>query len=126
MPFSLIARLWRATAGISELQAAQVCKRLVQLALVSEAVGLGGGITLHDVVRDYLRAGLGQRLIELNGLLMKVVASDLPSASSLGCPDLAQEQVAWWALGAKTEICGITSSSNCWTLVSSTKLCCGR
>ena len=37
IPFSLVARLWRATAGLDDLQAAQVCKRLVQLALVSQA-----------------------------------------------------------------------------------------
>ena len=56
IPFDLVARLWQATAGLDELQAAQVCKRLAQLALVSQAAGPDGGITLHDVVRDFLRA----------------------------------------------------------------------
>ena len=37
IPFGLVARLWRATAGLDDLRAAQVCKRLAQLALVSQA-----------------------------------------------------------------------------------------
>ena len=39
IPFSLVARLWQATAGLDDLQAAQVCQRLAQLALVSPAAG---------------------------------------------------------------------------------------
>ena len=41
IPFHLVARLWRATAGLDELRAAQVCKRLAQLALVSQASRAG-------------------------------------------------------------------------------------
>jgi hypothetical protein len=59
IPFHLVAQPWRATAGLDDLRAAQVCNRLAQLALVSQAVGPGRGITLHDVVRDFLRAELG-------------------------------------------------------------------
>ena len=84
IPFSLVARLWRATAGLDDLRAAQVCQRLAQLALVSQAVGPAGGIAMHDVVRDFLRAELGQqRLAELNGMLLDAVAADLPAASPL-------------------------------------------
>ncbi len=39
IPFSLVARLWQATAGLNDLRAAQVCQRLAQLALVSQAAG---------------------------------------------------------------------------------------
>ena len=39
IPFHLVARLWQATAGLDDLRAAQVCKRLAQLALVSQASG---------------------------------------------------------------------------------------
>ena len=100
IPFRLVARLWRATAGLDDLRAAQVCKRLAQLALVSQASGPAGGVALHDVIRDFLRAGLGrQRLAELNGMLLDAVAADLPAASPLdraaGCP----VRVAWWELG---------------------------
>ena len=100
IPFSLIARLWRATSGLDDLHAAQVCQRLAQLALVSEAAGSARGITVHDVVRDFLRAELGrQRLAELNVTLSDTVAADLPAASPVdraaGCP----VRVAWWELG---------------------------
>lgn len=100
IPFSLVARLWRATAGLDELRSAQVCKRLAQLALVSHATGSVGGVALHDVIRDFLRAGLGrQRLAELNVKLLDGLAASLPAASPLdgaaGCP----VRVAWWDLG---------------------------
>ena len=60
IPFGLLARLWRATTGLPDLEAAQVVKRLFQLALVSEVVGVDGGITLHDVIRDFLRVRAGR------------------------------------------------------------------
>ena len=92
IPLSLVARLWQATAGLDDLRAAQVCERLAQLALVSQATGPARGITVHDVVRDFLRAELGpQRLADLNGRLLDAVAGDLPAASPLdpaACPRL--------------------------------------
>ena len=100
IPFGLVARLWRATAGLDDLQTAQVCKRLVQLALVSDA-GPGGGITLHDVVRDFLRAELGQRLAGLNEMLLDAVAAGLPAAAASPLDAAAGRpvRVAWWDLG---------------------------
>ncbi|HEV3293785.1 MAG TPA: NB-ARC domain-containing protein, partial [Streptosporangiaceae bacterium] len=100
VPFALVARLWRATAGLDDLRSAQVCKRLAQLALVSQATGPTGGVALHDVIRDFVRAGLGrQQLAKLNVTFLDAVAADLPAASPLdragGCP----VRVAWWDLG---------------------------
>ena len=100
VPFHLVAGLWKATAGLDELRAAQVCRRLAQLALISQAAGPDGGIGLHDVIRDFLRAGLGeQRLAGLNGAFLDAVAVGLPVAGPLdgavGCP----VTVAWWELG---------------------------
>lgn len=60
VPFSLVTQLWWATAGLDDLRAAQVWKRLAQLALVSQAPGPAGGMALHDVIRDFLRAELGR------------------------------------------------------------------
>jgi WD40 repeat protein len=97
IPFGLVARLWRVTAGLDDLKAAQVCKRLVQLALVSEAASPGTGITLHDVIRDFLRAELGQRLPVLNGMLLDAVSADLPAASPLDVAGLPSMR-AWWRL----------------------------
>ena len=100
IPFRLVAALWKATAGLDELRAAQVCRRLAQLALISQA-GPDGGISLHDVIRDFLRAGLGQqRLAGLNAAFLDAVAAGLPavgppSDGAAGCP----VTVAWWELG---------------------------
>ena len=102
IPLRLAARLWQATAGLDdrdELQAAQICERLAQLALVSYADGPDRGITLHDVIRDFLRAELGpQRLAELNAKLLDAAAKGLPAASPLH-PTLPAVRVAWWDLG---------------------------
>ena len=98
IPFSLVAQLWRATAGLDNLQASQVCNRLAQLALLSQLVGPAGDLTLHDVVREFIRAELGQqRLASLNSMLVDIVAAGLPKASppdGAACP----VWVAWWEL----------------------------
>ena len=58
---------------------------VARLALVSQASGPGGGIALHDVIRDYLRAELGpNRLATLAGVLLDTVAAGLPAACPLG------------------------------------------
>ena len=101
IPFSLVARLWRITAGLDDLQAAQVCSRLVQLALVSQATGPTRGMTMHDVVHDFLHAELGQdRLAKLNRMLLDAVAADLPKASPLDTAE-GSVLVAWWRLGTE-------------------------
>ena len=100
IPFRLVAVLWKATAGLDELRAAQVYSRLAQLALISQAAGPDGGIALHDVIRDFLRAGLGkQRLAGLNGTLLDTVAADLPAAGPLDGAADRPVSVAWWELG---------------------------
>ena len=100
VPFRLVAQLWRATAGLDNLRAAQVCKRLAQLALISQAADPAGGIALHDVVRDFLRAEAGeQRLAGLTGMLLDAVTADLPAASPLDHGAVCPVRVAWWELG---------------------------
>jgi WD40 repeat protein len=102
IPLRLVARLWQVTAGLDgrdDLPAAQICARLAQLALVSQASGPARGITVHDVVRDFLRAELGpQRVADLNGKLLDAAAKGLPTGRPLdsGQPALS---VAWWELG---------------------------
>ena len=100
IPFRLVAALWRATAGLGELAAARLCGRLAQLALVSQGSGPDGGIALHDVIRDYLRAGLGeQQLARLNGAFLDAVAAGLPAIDPLNGAEGRPVPVAWWALG---------------------------
>jgi len=97
IPFGLIARLWRATGGLADLQTSQVLARLTELALVTEPQ-TAGGVTIHDVVRDFLRRDLGsQRVATLNDALVEAVASDLPAADPLDAAAHAG-YVAWWRL----------------------------
>ena len=56
IPMSLIAQLWRATAGRDERYARQLCDRLAGLGLLTVS---GDAAGLHDVVRGYLRGELG-------------------------------------------------------------------
>ena len=101
IPFGLVAQLWYATAGLDELRASQVCRRLVQLALVSQPAGPGGGVVLHDVIRDFLRATLRKhQLAELNDVLLDAVAAGLP-ASPLDHRGGCLVPVAWWELGGQ-------------------------
>ena len=101
IPFRLVARLWGATSGVDDLQAAQVCTRLVQLALVSQATGPAGGLTLHDVVRDFLRAEVAgqERLAAWNGRLVDAVAAGLHAAQPLDLATGRLVRAAWWELG---------------------------
>jgi hypothetical protein len=101
IPFGLAARLWHATAGLEELEAARVCGRLAELGLViaHHADDGRGGMTLHDVVRDFLRGELGnQRLTELHSVLLDAAAAGLPASDALGTRG-KPVRTAWWGLG---------------------------
>jgi WD40 repeat protein len=102
IPFGLAARLWQATAGLEqELEAARVWGRLADLGLVTvhQADSGADGVTLHDVVRDFLRVELGnRRLTELHGVLLDASAARLSASGDL----TGQGQSAWtpwWELG---------------------------
>ena len=101
IPFGLAARLWQATVGLDELEAARVCGRLADLGLVMthHADDRRSGMALHDVVRDFLRGELGnQRLTELHGVLLDAIAAglsafDAPTARGMSA------RTAWWEFG---------------------------
>jgi WD40 repeat protein len=100
IPVSLVASLWKATSDLDAVVARALCTRLGDLALLSVAATDGGGtVSLHDVVRDYLREGLGAiRLCEVNEVLIGAVAAGLPAAQP-GVPDASgPETTAWWQL----------------------------
>ena len=98
IPFSLAARLWRATAGLDVLQASQLSARMSELALVSAAGRGSGGLALHDVIGDFLRSELGpQRLARLHQVLLDTVAADLSASSPTSTSDSGL-MVAWWEL----------------------------
>ena len=100
IPFTLVAQLWRACAGLDDLRASQLCARLSQLALVSPTTAGSGGVVLHDVVRDFLRGELGPgRPAALNGVLLDAVASGLSAVGALNAAAAGSARVPWWDLG---------------------------
>jgi len=98
IPFDLVARLWQASVGLGRLDAGQVVARLAQLALISQDQG-SGGLSLHDVVRDFLRAEIGPASLQyLNQMLIEVAAVSLPTAQPIGRAGEVRARVAWWQL----------------------------
>jgi Cdc6-like AAA superfamily ATPase len=102
IPSSLIARLWRATSGMDDVAASALCDRLADLSLASMVTRPDHGfigLTIHDLIRDFLRSELGQdRLGALNGILIDSIAVDLPTITGLSGEPSGQSQVAWWEL----------------------------
>jgi WD40 repeat protein len=100
IPVDLIALLWRATAGVDELQARLLCARLRELALVSISLSAGhDGVEVHDVIRDYIRSeSTPDQLAGLNETLLHVVAGRLPAGSPPDTKGHRQTRAAWWKL----------------------------
>jgi WD40 repeat protein len=100
IPVTLVASLWKATSDLDAVAARALCARLSDLALLTVAATDGGGtVSLHDVVRDYLREGLGAiRLCEVNEVLIGAVAAGLPAAQPAVPDDPGPETTAWWQL----------------------------
>ncbi|WP_328673511.1 NB-ARC domain-containing protein [Streptomyces sp. NBC_00328] len=90
VPMALVTALWQATDALDETAARSLCKQMADLSLLAIDTTLpGGAITLHDVVRDYLRAELGTTGLAAAGTaLLDATAATLPSAEDGG--------VAWW------------------------------
>ncbi|GIF67694.1 hypothetical protein Ais01nite_57290 [Asanoa ishikariensis] len=91
VPLTLVRRLWK----LDPLAARQLCVRLDELALVSLS---GDTVTLHDVVRDYLRAALRDRLDAVNAGLLATFTSTLPAAEPL---EPGGPSIAWWDLSPR-------------------------
>jgi WD40 repeat protein len=96
IPIPLAAALWQATGSLDELAARALCGRLAGLALITPAPG--ETITMHDVIRDYLRQELGPaRLRRLHQVLLGAIATGLPAAAAATGPGMV---TAWWELPA--------------------------
>lgn len=89
IPQDLLALLWGRTAGWSRWQTVRFCRRLTELSLVRSDPGGQGGLRLHDVMHDYVRMRLGERLPEVHAELLAARAGKLPTED--GRP-------AWWQL----------------------------
>ncbi|MFC5250208.1 NB-ARC domain-containing protein, partial [Streptomyces nigrescens] len=99
IPVSVVVQLWHAADGLTEHQARALLAQLHRLSLISlDNTCEGGRISLHDVVRDYLRSELGTAdLIRLNGLLTDAIAATLSPAQPLATTS-PNPQHAWWQL----------------------------
>ena len=97
IPVPLITVLWQATGGLDPIAARALCARLADLALLTLVPGGdGGAITMHDVIRDFLRDQLGAaRLAQLHGILVDTAAKGLPAAAAVAGPGMV---AAWWEL----------------------------
>ncbi len=97
IPVPLITALWRATGGLDRLATGALCARLADLALLTLVPGGDGAVTVHDVIRDFLREELGStRLAQLHQVLLEAAAQDLPTAAA-AAPG-GGTVTAWWEL----------------------------
>jgi WD domain, G-beta repeat len=98
IPLMLITALWHVTGGLDNMTAGALCARLAALALITPVPGADvGSVTVHDVIRDYLREQLGDaRLAQLHGVLLDAAAVDLPRAQAAA--GSGAEVIAWWEL----------------------------
>ncbi|MFD8223398.1 NB-ARC domain-containing protein [Streptomyces massasporeus] len=96
IPINLVAQLWKATAGLAESEARNLCRALSGLSLISLEPVSGGQVRIHDVLRDYIRSEMGvQRLTEVNEALITEVARRLPQSDSV-TESPPSEITAWW------------------------------
>ncbi|GAA4554235.1 NB-ARC domain-containing protein [Streptomyces collinus] len=80
IPMSLIVALWEATGGLDEAQTRHLLKQMSDLSLISiDTTVDGGGVELHDVIREYQRAELGDRLATLNATFLEAIAASIPN-----------------------------------------------
>jgi hypothetical protein len=100
IPVTLITELWRATGPLDEMTTRALCARLADLALLTLIPGGdGGAVTMHDMIREFLRQELGDtRLTQLHGLLLDTVADGLPVAAPAEPGGGDPKVTAWWML----------------------------
>ncbi|WAZ26918.1 NB-ARC domain-containing protein [Streptomyces cinnabarinus] len=92
VPIELVVALWDTTGGLNEAAARSLCKQMADLSLLGIDTSVpGGAVTLHDVVRDYLRRELDTSgLIAANAAFLDAIAAPLPRADD--------GEVAWWQI----------------------------
>jgi hypothetical protein len=96
IPATLVTALWQATGSMNRLATGALANRLTDLALLTAAGD--GTVTMHDVIRDYLREELSHaRLARLHATLLDTAAASLPRAPA--APVASVDIVtAWWEL----------------------------
>ncbi|MFE9024583.1 NB-ARC domain-containing protein [Streptomyces sp. NPDC007808] len=98
IPISVVTLLWQVSGGLGEDQGRTLCRDLERLSLLTLDRANGGRISLHDVIRDYLRSELGtDGLARVNWLLTDAIAAAVPTAWPLA-PTQPSPEHAWWQL----------------------------
>jgi WD40 repeat protein len=92
IPGSVLARYWKTTGGWSAFATRRFCRRLADLALVSDYRQDPDLLMLHDVIRAYLREQTHHRQDQLNRALIDAHRSLVGVEGEIG---------AWWQLGAE-------------------------
>ncbi|MFJ8563758.1 NB-ARC domain-containing protein [Streptomyces sp. NPDC093514] len=94
IPIALVARLWHGEHGGS--RARELIRTLANLSLLTLHREGSGFVSLHDVVRDYLRRQLTDRQLSLvHGKLTRAMALDLAPAEPLVAGEPSPE-TSWW------------------------------
>ncbi|WP_225826357.1 NB-ARC domain-containing protein [Streptomyces naphthomycinicus] len=97
IPIGLVLRVWESTGGLDRAEGRRLCTRLSRLSLAALSAD-GTALTLHDVIRDYLRAALGPAgITACNAALVDSLSRTLPGGTALadGHPHPSS---AWWEL----------------------------
>ncbi|MGI5518489.1 NB-ARC domain-containing protein [Streptomyces sp. CA-106131] len=98
IPVALVIALWGTTAGLSVVQTRELCAVLSGLSLIDLDPAGGGRVHLHDVIRDFLRSGLGdQRLQGLHCALVDAAGADVSPAQPQPGGGTGPAR-AWWTM----------------------------
>ena len=89
IPGSVLARYWNVTGGWSTFDTRQFCRRLAELALLSDYRSDPERVVLHDVIRGYLREQTRHWRSELDRALIDAHRSLVPQEG---------DSSAWWRL----------------------------
>jgi hypothetical protein len=80
IPVDLVTTLWAVTSTVDPATARSLCRRMADLSLITFHDGV---LTLHDVVRAYLRRELGDRIADVDAALLDAIAATLPATERL-------------------------------------------
>ncbi|HEX4103662.1 MAG TPA: NB-ARC domain-containing protein, partial [Pseudonocardiaceae bacterium] len=89
IPGEVLTRYWQHTGHWSGSQTRRFCRRLAELALISEYHRDPDRLQLHDVIRAHLRERTRKRLTELHRALLDAHRSLVPGMGKIS---------AWWEL----------------------------
>lgn len=98
VPIKTVTWLWQSTGELDEDQSRAICLRLAELSLITLDPARGGGVMVHDVMRDYLRAQMGSRgVTHANRQFVEQVSRHLATGTAPSQGHLAQP-AEWWRL----------------------------